>query len=167
MVASRRLLPPPSEPMGKILEFLTVNVATPDLDGTLEKWRKLGLATLPPARMPQPPIEITDVTLPLGPAGAISVISPTGPGSPVHRFLEKRGAGAYSIAVRVDSLSEVMKEWAASGIEWVLPTPQELPPRTPAGRYMPDGLKVNWVKPASLGGIMLEVFEFVGRVEHH
>ena len=153
--------------MGQILEFLTVNVATPDLEGTLEKWRKLGLTALPPARMPQPPIEIIDVTLPLGPLGAISVIAPTGPGSPVRRFLEKRGAGAYSIAVRVDSLAEVMREWAAAGIEWVLPAPQELPPGTPAGRYTPERLRVNWVKPASLSGIMLEVFEFTGRAEHH
>jgi hypothetical protein len=153
--------------VGKILELLTVNVATPDLEGALAKWRKLGLATLPPAHMPQPPIEITDVTLPLGPLGAISVIAPTGPGSAVQRFLQKRGAGAYSIAVRVDSLTEVMKEWAAAGIEWVLPEPQTMPPGTPAGRYSPERLRINWVKPSSLGGIMLEVFEFGGRVEHH
>lgn len=153
--------------MGKILEFLTVNVATPDLDGALAKWRKLGLTSLPPAHMPQPPIEITDVTLPLGSSGAISVIAPTGPGSAVQRFLQKRGAGAYSIAVRVDSLSEVMAEWAAAGIDWVLPEPQQLPPGTPAGRYSPERLRINWVKPSSLGGIMLEVFEFGGRVEHH
>ena len=153
--------------MGKILEFLTVNVATADLDGTLAKWRKLGLTTLPAAHMPQPPIEITDVTMPLGPLGAISVIAPTGPGSAVNRFLAKRGAGAYSIAVRVDSLPEVMKDWAAAGVDWVLPEPQELPPGTPAGRYMPEKVRINWVKPSSLGGIMLEVFEFQGRVEHH
>jgi len=153
--------------VGKILEFLTVNVATPDLEGALAKWRKLGLATLPPAHMPQPPIEITDVTMPLGSSGAISVIAPTEPGSAVQRFLQKRGAGAYSIAVRVDSLPEVMAEWAAAGIEWVLPEPQQLPPNTPAGRYKPERLRINWVKPSSLGGIMLEVFEFGGRVEHH
>jgi hypothetical protein len=117
--------------------------------------------------MPQPPIEITDVTLPLGSSGAISVIAPTGPSSAVQRFLQKRGAGAYSIAVRVDSLTEVMAEWAAAGIDWVLPEPQQLPPGTPAGRYSPERLRINWVKPSSLGGIMLEVFEFGGRVEHH
>lgn len=107
--------------MGKILELLTVNVATQDLEATLAKWRKLGLATMAPAHMPQPPIEITDVTVPVGALGAISVIAPTGPGSPVQRFLDKRGAGAYSIAVRVDSLAEVMRDWASAGIEWVLP----------------------------------------------
>ncbi|MBV9521615.1 MAG: VOC family protein [Alphaproteobacteria bacterium] len=152
--------------MGRILEFITVNVATGNLDAMLEKWRKIGLASLPPARMPEPPVEITDVTLPVGAAGAISLIAPTGPGSPVQRFLDRRGAGAYSIAVRVDNLAEVMEEWKAAGIEWVLPAPQMLPPGTPAARYRPERLKVNWVKPASLGGIMLEVFEFAGRIEH-
>lgn len=154
-------------PMGKILEFLTVNVATPDLETTLAKWRKLGLDTLPAAHMPDPPVEITDVTVPIGSLGAISVIAPTGPGSAVNRFLAKRGPGAYSIAVRVDSLPEVMKEWSAEGIEWVLPEPQELPPGTPAARYMPEKVRINWVKPSSLGGIMLEVFEFSGRIEYH
>jgi hypothetical protein len=152
--------------MGKILEFITVNVATSDLEGTLGKWRAMGLATLPPVHMPAPPAEITDVTLPLGPAGAVSVIAPTGPGSPVQRFLDKRGEGAYSIAVRVDDLAEIMREWAAAGIQWVLPEPYEFPPGNAAGRYVPERLKANWVKPSSLSGVMLEVFEFVGKVEH-
>jgi hypothetical protein len=153
--------------MGRILEFITVNVATRDLCGALDKWAAIGLGSLPPAHMPAPPAEITDVTLPVGAAGAISVIAPTGPGSPVQRFLDKRGEGAYSIAVRVDSLADVMREWAAAGIEWVLPEPYEFPPGNPAGRYVPERLKANWVKPASLGGVMLEVFEFIGTVEHH
>jgi hypothetical protein len=153
--------------MGKILEFITVNVATRDLEGTLGKWRAMGLATMPPVHMPAPPAEITDVTLPLGPSGAVSVIAPTGPGSPVQRFLDKRGEGAYSIAVRVDDLAEIMRDWAAAGIQWVLPEPYEFPPGNPAGRYVPERLKANWVKPSSLSGVMLEVFEFVGKVERH
>jgi hypothetical protein len=151
--------------MGRIIEFITVNVATGDLDGTLAKWRALGLSSLPPAHMPAPPAEITDVTLPLAPLGAVSVIAPTGPGSPVQRFLDKRGDGAYSIAVRVDSLAEVMREWSEAGMQWVLPAPYEFPAGTPAGRYVPERLKANWLKPACLGGIMLEVFEFVGSVQ--
>jgi methylmalonyl-CoA/ethylmalonyl-CoA epimerase len=150
--------------MGRILEFLTLNIATDDLDASLAKWRGLGLANLPLAHMPEPPVEIDDVTLPLGETGAVSLIAPTGAGSPVRRFLDRRGPGAFSLAVRVDNLSEVMEEWTAAGIEWVMPAPQLLPPGTPAARYRPERLKVNWVKPASLGGIMLEVFEFEGHV---
>jgi methylmalonyl-CoA/ethylmalonyl-CoA epimerase len=151
--------------MGRIIEFITINLATRDLDGTLAKWRAIGLSNLSPAHMPLPPAEITDVTLPLGPSGAVSVIAPASPTSPVQRFLDKRGNGAYSIAVRVDSLAEVMNEWTAAGMQWVLPVPYEFPPGTPAGRFLPERLKANWVKPASLGGIMLEAFEFIGTVQ--
>lgn len=150
----------------RILEFITVNVATSDLDNTVAKWRALGLPSLPAVHLPDPPAEITDVTLSIDPAAAISVIAPTGSGSPVQRFLDRRGEGAYSIAVRVDSLTEAMREWAAAGIEWVLAEPYEFPPGSAAGRYVPERLKANWVKPSSLNGVMLEVFEFVGAVEH-
>lgn len=152
--------------MGKILEFITVNVATRNLDGTVAKWRALGLPSLPALHLPDPPAEITDVTVSIGRAAAVSVIAPTGPGSPVQRFLDQRGEGAYSIAVRVDSLADVMREWAMVGIEWALTEPYEFPPGSPAGRYVPERLKANWVKPSSLNGVMLEVFEFVGVVGH-
>jgi 4-hydroxyphenylpyruvate dioxygenase-like putative hemolysin len=153
--------------MAGIVEFLTVNVAVKDLDAVANKYRKLGLQTLPPSHMPAPPAEITDVTVPLGLAGAISIIAATGPTSPVRRFLDKRGEGVYSIAVRVDNLEQVMAQWAAAGLEWVLPKPYEFPPGTPAARYLPQGLKANWVKPSSLNGVMLECFEFVGEVHPH
>lgn len=153
--------------MGRIVEFLTVNVATKDLDQAVGKYRAMGLETLPPSHMPEPPAEITDVTVPIGPSGAISVIAATGPGSPVRRFLDRRGEGVYSIAVRVDNLEEVMAEWAAAGLEWVLPKPYEFPAGNPAARFVPEGLKVNWVKPSSLHGVMLECFEFIGEVKPH
>jgi hypothetical protein len=151
--------------VGKILEFITINVATRDLDGTVAKWRALGLPSLPALHLPDPPAAITDVTLSIGRAAAVSVIAPTGPSSPVQRFLDQRGEGAYSIAVRVDSLAEVMREWALADIQWALTEPYEFPPGTSAGRYVPERLKANWVKPSSLNGVMLEVFEFVGAVE--
>ena len=153
--------------MGKILELLTVNVAARDLDATLDKYRAMGLSSLTPSHMPEPPAEITDVTFPIGPIGSISVIAATGPSSPVARFLEKRGQGIYSIAVRVDSLAEVMVEWSAAGLDWVLPKPYEFTANHPAARYVPERIKVNWVKPSSLDGVMLECFEFIGEVGEH
>ncbi len=153
--------------MGKILELLTVNVAARDLDATLDKYRAMGLSSLTPSHMPEPPAEITDVTFPIGPIGSISVIAATGPSSPVARFLEKRGQGIYSIAVRVDSLAEVMVEWSAAGLDWVLPEPYEFTANHPAARYVPERIKVNWVKPSSLDGVMLECFEFIGEVGEH
>jgi hypothetical protein len=151
--------------MARILEFLTVNVAARNVDDTVAKYRSLGLAALPPFPMPQPPAEIVDVSLPIGEQGAISVIAPTGPGSPVQRFIDKRGEGVYSIAVRVDDLEAAMREWP--GVQWVLDKPYEFPSGNPAARYIPDRLRANWIKPASLNGVMLECFEFKGSVKEH
>jgi hypothetical protein len=151
--------------MARIIEFLTVNVAARNVEETVAKYRNLGLSALPPFPMPKPPAEIVDVSLPIGKEGAISVIAPTGPGSPVQRFIDKRGEGLYSIAVRVDDLDGAMREW--TGMQWVLDKPYEFASGNPAARYIPDRLRVNWIKPSSLNGVMLECFEFVGEIREH
>jgi hypothetical protein len=148
--------------MAKILEILTVNVAVKDLDAGLAKYQALGLESIRPMVMPELPAAITDVTFPVGREGSISVIAAIGEKSPVKRFIDKRGEGVYSIAVRVDSLKDAMAEW--EGFDWVLPEPYEFPTPNQAARHLPDRLRVNWIKPSSLGGVMLEVFEFVGNV---
>lgn len=153
--------------MARILEFLTVNVAVQDIDAATAKYKALGLPTLPAHPMPEPPAEIVDVTVPIGPLGAVSLIAATGPGSPVKRFIDKRGEGVYSIAVRVDNLEEAMAEWSKAGFQWVLPKPYAFPAGNPAARYIPEKLLVNWVKPSSMFGVMLECFEFVGAVKRH
>lgn len=151
--------------MAKILEFLTVNIAARDGSSVAAKYRSFGLSALPAFPMPDPPAEIVDVTLPIGEQGAVSIISPTGPGSPVQRFIDRKGEGVYSIAVRVDDLEAAMKEWP--DVQWVLPKPYEFSSGNPAARYVPEKLRVNWIKPSSLNGVMLECFEFIGKVELH
>jgi hypothetical protein len=151
--------------MARIVEFLTVNVAARNGSVTAAKYSSFGLPVLPAFPMPAPPAEIVDVTLPIGEQGAVSVISPTGPGSPVQRFIDRRGEGVYSIAVRVDDLEAAMREWP--DVQWVLDKPHEFSSRNPAARYIPERLRVNWIKPSSLNGVMLECFEFIGKVELH
>ncbi|MGH6953221.1 MAG: VOC family protein [Alphaproteobacteria bacterium] len=150
--------------MARIVEFITVNLAVKDLDGALARFRALGFSSLAAARMPEPPAEITDVTLPLGREGAVSLIAATGPESPVARFLDKRGEGVYSIALRTDDLAELMREWTAAGVRWLLPEPYEFPRPSPAGRHLSEKLLANWVRPGSLHGVLVEVFELKGAV---
>lgn len=151
--------------MARIIEFLTINIASRDGVALSEKYRSFGLAALSAFPMPEPPAEIVDITLPIGEQGAVSIISPTGPNSPVQRFIDKRGEGVYSLAVRVDDLDGAMREWP--GVSWVLDKPYEFASGNPAARYVPEKLRVNWIKPSSLGGVMLECFEFVGDVKLH
>ena len=50
-------------------------------------------------------------------------------------------------------------------INWF--TLDSTPAGTPAARFVPERLRANWIKPSSLSGILLEVFEFDGPVEIH
>ena len=145
--------------MHKVTEFLTVKVAVSSMADMQSRYEAIGLTSLPASPWPDPPIEMTDVTVEFPHSQtAISLIEPWKGGGAVGRFIEKRGAGIYSIAVRVDSLECAMQEWAALGFEWVLDTPAEVPGGR-AARYVADQVLVNWVKPKTFGGVLLEVFE--------
>ena len=151
--------------MARIVEFITVNYAVADEAGALLKLAAMGLTSVAANVMPEPPAQISDLTFPIGSEGALSIVTPTDPSSTVQRFLDRKGEGAFSIAVRVDDLDEAMVQWRAHGIEWVLPQAYVFPPGTAAARYSVEILKANWVKPASLNGLLLECFEFGGKVE--
>ncbi len=146
--------------MARVLELMTVNVAVRDQGGAVSKYRQMGLHAHPPNVMPEPPSQITDVSLPLGDCGAISVIAPTDERSPVQSFLDRRGEGIYSIAIRVDDLREAMSEWGH--LDWVLPEPFVLPEGMPVLDMLPEKALANWIKPNSLHGVLMEVFEISG-----
>lgn len=150
--------------MVRFLEILTVNLAVKNLDQAMEKFRTLGFDMHPPNSMPEPPVQITDVSMPVGASGHLSIIAALDPSSPVARFLDKRGEGLYSIALRVDDLRGLMESWSAAGIEWVLPEPHEFPQGTPCVNYVAEQFLGNWVKPSSSFGVLLEIFELQGEI---
>ena len=153
--------------MARILEFLTVNIAVESLAEALPKYRSMGLSHVPPAPWPDAPIQMTDVSLELDPSPvALSLIEPWQGAGPVADFIHKRGAGVYSVAVRVDDMAEVMAEWQRAGMAWVLDEPAEVPGGR-AARYLADRVLVNWVRPKTLGGVLFEVFELQGNVRLH
>jgi methylmalonyl-CoA/ethylmalonyl-CoA epimerase len=152
--------------MVAILELLTVNIAVDDLDEAVSRYENLGISHVPPEVMVEPPASITDVSFPLPGGSALSLIHPTDAASPVRRFLDRKGPGVYSVAVRVDDLRGAMREWGAKGFEWVLEEPHVIPDGG-AVEYRVERLLMNWVKPRSLGGVMLEVFEFQGEVRRN
>lgn len=149
--------------MARIIELLTVNIAVESLDEAAPLHEAIGLTSIAPVQWPDPPIQMTDMTFEVPPSSAFSLIEPWEGQGPVAKFIERRGPGVYSIAVRVDSLPEAMREWSEAGLEWVLDTPAEVPGGH-AARYVADRVTVNWVKPKSFGGVLLEVFELHGTV---
>lgn len=151
--------------MVNVLELLTVNVAVTDLEGAVAMYERLGIEHVKPNVMDEPPASITDVSFPLA-KGAISLIHPTVDESPVGKFLDRKGQGVYSIAIRVNDIQAAMNEWGSLGFEWVLKEPHVIHDGS-AVQYRVERLLMNWIKPSSFRGVMLEVFEFQGSVEAH
>jgi methylmalonyl-CoA/ethylmalonyl-CoA epimerase len=80
-------------------------------------------------------------------AGRIELIEPTGPQTPVGRFLARRGPGLHHIAYRVPDLERALAQFAADGIELI-----DQVPRTGA-----HGHRVAFLHPRSTGGVLIEL----------
>ena len=122
-----------------------VGVAVPDLEAALAFYRDvLGLVPHPPERADG----ATIVSLTLG-ESRIELLSPDEPGSPVAKFLAKRGPGIHHICYRVPDLDRALEVCRRAGYRLVDETP-----RRGAG-----GHRIAFLHPQSTAGILLELTE--------
>ena len=82
-------------------------------------------------------------------AGRVELLEPTGPDTPVGRFLERHGPGLHHVCLTVPDLDGALERAREEGGEL-------LPPgiRTGAG-----GTRVAFLHPRSAGGVLLELSE--------
>ncbi len=126
-----------------------IGIATPNLDDALKFWRDaLGLEVVHTEEVAEQGVRVA--MLPVG-EPRIELLEPTGPASPVAKFLEKRGAGIHHIAVRVEDIRTSLAQLKANGARLIDETP-----RIGAG-----GCLVAFIHPASAGGVLLELVEHV------
>ncbi|MCC6224765.1 MAG: VOC family protein [Thermoleophilia bacterium] len=84
-----------------------------------------------------------------GPGERLEVVTPARPGSPVERFLERRGPGLHHVAFEVEgALESVLEGLRAAGLE-------------PIGPVEPssDGRPSAFLHPGSTGGVLVELVE--------
>jgi methylmalonyl-CoA epimerase len=124
-----------------------IGIATRSIEEALQFWRDaLGLGVEHTET-----VEEQGVNVAMLPAGEprVELLEPTGPGSPVARFLEKRGPGIHHVAVRVADIRAALARLKAEGARLI-----DEEPRTGAG-----GCLVAFVHPSSSGGVLLELVE--------
>ena len=90
----------------------------------------------------------TIVSLALGDV-AVELLEPRDPGSPVAKFLAKRGPGIHHICYRVADLDQALERCRAAGYRLV----DERPRRGAGGR------RIAFLHPKATGGILLELTE--------
>jgi methylmalonyl-CoA epimerase len=86
--------------------------------------------------------------LPLGDS-RIELLEPLRAGSPVEKFMAKRGEGIHHIAVRVDNIEEAMNKFRSAGARLIDESP----------RRGANNSKIAFIHPASVHGVLLELVE--------
>ncbi len=77
----------------------------------------------------------------------LELLEPTGPDTPVGRFLERRGPGFHHVCFLVDDLSESLQRLERRGVRLI-----DSKPRSGAG-----GSQIAFLHPESTGGILVEL----------
>jgi methylmalonyl-CoA/ethylmalonyl-CoA epimerase len=124
-----------------------IGIATPSIEEALKFWRDaLGLEVKHTET-----VEEQGVHVAMLPAGEprVELLEPTGPESPVAKFLEKRGPGIHHIAVRVSDIRAALARLKREGARLI-----DEEPRVGAG-----GCLVAFVHPSASGGVLLELVE--------
>lgn len=102
-----------------------------------------------PGGREQVPSEGVEVAFFGGGPGRIELLEPTGPSSPVARFLDRHGPGIHHVCVAVPDLRAALSRLAERG---VFPLP-------PGLRQGAEGRTVAFLHPRDTGGTLLELTE--------
>jgi methylmalonyl-CoA/ethylmalonyl-CoA epimerase len=86
--------------------------------------------------------------LPIGDS-RIELLEPITAGSPIEKFLAKRGEGIHHIAVRVDDIEAALERFKAAGARLIDSVPRKGAHNT----------RIAFIHPASTNGVLLELVE--------
>jgi methylmalonyl-CoA/ethylmalonyl-CoA epimerase len=124
-----------------------VNIATPDADATAALFEKLfGLPVVRRTTVADQGVKV--VKLDTGNA-IVELTEPTGPDTPVGRFLAKNRPGLHHLCFAVEDIAASIRELKSKGAEFVDETP----------RIGAAGLPIVFLLPRSCGGVLVELVE--------
>jgi methylmalonyl-CoA/ethylmalonyl-CoA epimerase len=124
-----------------------IGIATRSIEEALGFWRDaLGLEVKHIETVAEQGVNVA--MLPVG-EPRVELLEPTGPDTPVAKFLEKRGPGIHHVAVRVADIRAALARLKAGGARLI-----DEEPRRGAGDCL-----VAFVHPTSSGGVLLELVE--------
>jgi methylmalonyl-CoA/ethylmalonyl-CoA epimerase len=123
-----------------------VGIATRDLAAILPFYRDvLGL--------PEVPLDDADGARIAGLAAGdslVELLQPSESGSPIAKFLEKRGPGIHHICFAVDDIDTALDRCRAAGVELIDQVP----------RLGAEGKRIAFLHPRSTAGVLVELSEY-------
>jgi methylmalonyl-CoA/ethylmalonyl-CoA epimerase len=124
-----------------------VGIAVEDLDAALELYARLfGIRPTSREHVDQDGVE--EAVLEVG-GVSLQLVQSTRAGSPIERFIERRGPGLHHLGLAVRSLDEALVHLRTEGVELI-----DDEPREGGGGHL-----VAFVHPRSTGGILIELVQ--------
>ncbi|MGB1587265.1 MAG: methylmalonyl-CoA epimerase [Poseidonia sp.] len=129
-----------------------IGIATNDLDDASTFWNLLGLEQ----KKDDETVEeqgvttrffSTSVTTTNQSPAMVELLEPTGPDTPVGRFLAKRGQGIQQLCFRVGDLNGLLAHLKENGVRLI----NEEPTKGAGGKL------IAFVHPSSTGGVLVEL----------
>ncbi|OUU23899.1 MAG: methylmalonyl-CoA epimerase [Planctomycetia bacterium TMED53] len=139
-----------------MLQSLTIDhvgIAVKSIDDSLKFWAT-GLGAETSHREEVASQKVIVAFLDTG-QGKTELLEPTSPDSPIARFIDKKGEGIHHIAYRTPNLASTMSRLIEDGARLIYDKPQP-------GSH---GTQINFVHPASAGGVLVELVEYPTREE--
>lgn len=121
-----------------------IGIAVPSLEEGLGFYEALGLVCSGRETVASQQVEVAFIDVG---QSRIELLQPTGPQSPIARFLQKRGQGIHHVCLQVDDLEGRLAELKLAGIRLINSEPV-------AGA---GGCRVAFVHPASASGVLVEL----------
>jgi methylmalonyl-CoA/ethylmalonyl-CoA epimerase len=134
---------------GLVIGLHHVAIATPDLAASRELY--VGMLGMSPAQEESELVATQGVNVFVVHAGTqrVELVEPTGPDSPVAKFIAKRGAGIHHLAWEVADLEAALVVLKQQGVRLIHESPQP-------GAH---GTQIAFLHPAATGGVLMELVQ--------
>ena len=135
-----------TSPIRRGTRIAHIGIAVQSLDALLPFYRDvLGLSEVP--------LDDADGARIAGLAAGeslVELLQPEAAGSPIDKFIEKRGPGIHHLCLAVDDLDSTLEKCRAAGIALIDSVP----------RIGAEGKRIAFLHPKSTGGVLIELSEY-------
>ena len=124
-----------------------IGIATESIDSALPFWNVLGFKSSGGGIVEEQGVEVRYMRNESD--TRIELLEPTGPDTPVGRFIERKGEGIQQLAISVPDIRKTIEKLTEMGVIMINSEPQ-------IGH---GGNKIAFVHPSSSGGVLIELVE--------